>query len=503
MTVENGFLTITAKEEQAGGKNYTSARIRTINRGDWTYGRFEIRAKMPEGKGMWPALWMLPTDPSIYGVWAASGEIDIVEVIGDKPNEALGTLHYGGSWPDNQQTGATFTLPQGNFSDDFHVFAVEWLENEIRWFVDDQQYATITNWSSSGGSFPAPFDVDFHVLMNVAVGGNLPGSPDATTTFPQSMQVDYVRVYENAGGGNTGSTDFLFDDMEHGNPLANGWFAFGGDVGGGGIEANSTDLEPTEGGSFSLQTGWGSGGNPGFFGGFGRTNRTSLSSVTHFNFWINPDAGQSYTLEINLQDDDDGDDQFPSPSTTDDEYQFNCEVGPSGPCATAGGGWQFISIPITEFFDDNSFHTGGNGAFDPISVAEGGNGQLINIVVTVLGTGSDVNFRTDNWSFSDETPTSTDELPAVANSHQISAAYPNPFYSKAQFNITLESTEHVRIDLFDILGRKVGQIYDGVVMANNTTTFDIEGLDLPSGTYIYKVSGESFSQARQVLLLRN
>ena len=310
VTVNNGILTITAKEEQAGGKNYTSGRIRTINRGDWTYGRFEIRAKMPQGKGMWPALWMLPTDPSIYGVWAASGEIDIVEVVGDKPNEAIGTLHYGGSWPDNQQTGSTFTLPQGSFSDDFHVFAVEWLESEIRWFIDDQQYATITNWSSTGGTFPAPFDVDFHILMNVAVGGNLPGSPDATTTFPQTMQVDYVRVYESTGLGNTGSTDLLFDDMEHGNPSANGWFSFGGDVGGGGIEANSSDLEPSEGGSFSLQTGWGSGGNPGFYGGFGRTNRTSLQSATHFNFWINPDANQSYTLEINLQDDDDGDDQF-------------------------------------------------------------------------------------------------------------------------------------------------------------------------------------------------
>ena len=86
--------------------------------------------------------------------------------------------------------------------------------------------------------------------MNVAVGGNLPGNPDATTSFPQAMQVDYVRVYESTGSGNTGSTDFLFDDMEHGNPLANGWFSFNGDAGGGGITQNNTDVEPTEGGSF-------------------------------------------------------------------------------------------------------------------------------------------------------------------------------------------------------------------------------------------------------------
>jgi|GEM_PF-6320915 len=503
ISVSDGLLTITAREEQAGGKNYTSSRIRTINRGDWTYGRFEIRAKMPEGKGLWPALWMLPTDPSIYGVWAASGEIDIVEVLGDKPEEALGTLHYGGSWPDNQKNGATFALPQGSFSDDFHVFAVEWFETEIRWFIDDQQYATITNWSSSGGAFPAPFDVDFHILMNVAVGGNLPGNPDATTSFPQAMQVDYVRVYESTGTGNTGSTDFLFDDMEHGNPLANGWFSFNGDAGGGGITQNSADVEPTEGGSFSLETGWGGGGNAGFYGGFGRTNRTSLPSVTHFNFWVNPNAGQSYTLEINLQDDDDGDDQFPSPSTTDDEYQYDCVIGPAGPCATSGGGWQFVSIPIEDFADDNSFHTGGNSDFDPVSVASGGNGQLINIVFAVQSTGTDVNFRTDNWFFSDETPTSIEDNGPLITDYTLSPAYPNPFYTTAQFDLQLDSPQNIRIDLFDILGRKVKNIYEGVLAADNKTTFAIDGLELPSGIYIYKVSGETFSQARQVLLVKN
>lgn len=196
-TVADGFLTITAKEESAGGKNYTSSRLRTLNKGDWTYGRFEIRAKMPIGKGLWPAIWMLPSDPSIYGTWAASGEIDIMEYLGDKPNEVLGTIHYGGSWPNNQYTSRTYTLNSGLFSDDFHVFAVEWEEGVIRWYVDDVLYATQTSWSSENGDFPAPFDVDFHMILNVAVGGNLPGSPDGSTIFPQSMVVDYVRVYAN------------------------------------------------------------------------------------------------------------------------------------------------------------------------------------------------------------------------------------------------------------------------------------------------------------------
>ncbi len=182
-------------------------------------------------------------------------------------------------------------------------------------------------------------------------------------------------------------------------PVGNGWFAFNGSVGGGGIGPNSSDLPPVDGGTFSLETGWGSGGIPGFFGGFGRTNPVSLEGTQVFDFWINPDAGQDYTLEINLQDDDTGDGTA-VPAQDDDEFQFNCVVSPTGPCAIAGGGWQHVSIPLTDFFDDNSFLTGGNGTLDAVPVSDGGNGQLINVVIAVIGnSGSDATFRTDQWAF--------------------------------------------------------------------------------------------------------
>ena len=188
--------------------------------------------------------------------------------------------------------------------------------------------------------------------------------------------------------------------MEHGDPFGNGWFTFGGSVGGGGIEANSTDLPPTDGGAFSLQTGWGSGGNPGFYGGFGRTNLTDLTGSDYFNFWLNPNEGQDYTLEINLQDDDNGDGDIAPPD--DDEFQYNCVVSPTGPCAISGGGWQLISIPLADFFDDGSFLFGGNGVLDAVPGTAGGNGELINVVFAVIGnSGSDANFRTDYWLFSD------------------------------------------------------------------------------------------------------
>lgn len=192
--VADGLLTITARPESVGGRNFTSARIRTIGKGDWTYGRFEIRARLPRGQGIWPAIWMMPTD-SAYGGWAASGEIDIMELVGDEPARVHGTLHYGGEFPANQSSGDSYRLDSGIFADGFHVFALEWEEGEIRWYVDGQHYQTQTQWNSSNGPYPAPFDQAFHLIVNIAVGGNWPGPPDLSTPFPQSMDVDWIRVY--------------------------------------------------------------------------------------------------------------------------------------------------------------------------------------------------------------------------------------------------------------------------------------------------------------------
>jgi beta-glucanase (GH16 family) len=219
-TVADGFLTITAREESVEpGWNFTSARLRTLRKGDWTYGRIEMRAKMPLGKGLWSAFWMLPTD-GLYGGWAASGEIDIVEYLGSEPDEIFGTIHYGGEWPANTFSGTPYRLPSGNFHEDFHLFAIEWEEGEIRWYVDDVHYGTKTDWYSAGGDFPAPFDRRFHLLLNLAVGGNLPGAPDANTQFPQDYVIDYVRVYQETDGPaftiNPGLNDAWFNPATSG-----------------------------------------------------------------------------------------------------------------------------------------------------------------------------------------------------------------------------------------------------------------------------------------------
>ena len=196
--VENGTLSIIALKENytgpEGTRKYTSARLRTKNKGDWKYGRFEIKAKLPYGQGIWPAIWMLPTD-WVYGGWAASGEIDIMELVGHEPDKIYGTIHYGGTYPRNKHKGASYTYPEPFYSD-FHIFSLEWDTTEIRWYIDDIHYATQTEWYSENGSYPAPFDQHFHLLLNVAVGGDWPGDPDNTTQFPQKMIIDYVRIFQ-------------------------------------------------------------------------------------------------------------------------------------------------------------------------------------------------------------------------------------------------------------------------------------------------------------------
>ena len=194
--LDNGSLVITAREESSNGRNYTSARINTRDRFALRYGRVEARIRLPGGQGLWPAFWMLPQD-NVYGGWAASGEIDIMEAVnlGESGGNSIhGTIHYGGEWPRNTFSGSAYVVPM-DATRNFHVYAVEWDPTEIRWYVDDVVYAAQNNWQPENMAFPAPFDEHFYILLNVAVGGNWPGSPDGSTVFPVTMEVDYVRVY--------------------------------------------------------------------------------------------------------------------------------------------------------------------------------------------------------------------------------------------------------------------------------------------------------------------
>lgn len=219
-SVSGSILTINAIKESLHGCGYTSARLKTRKQDGKAlfakqFGRFEFRAKVPHGKGLWPALWMLPHAEK-YGGWAASGEIDVMEIAGEIPTQVLGSIHFGSGFPCRELVTHTHTLANGSTVADWHTYAVEWTPGEIKWLIDDQPWATQSFWWSSsrrdesGGlaprnvsdlnPWPAPFDQEFYILMNVAVGGNFPGHPNPATPFPAQMLVDYVRVYEKTGG---------------------------------------------------------------------------------------------------------------------------------------------------------------------------------------------------------------------------------------------------------------------------------------------------------------
>nr|AQQ75061.1 GH16 CBM13 [uncultured bacterium] len=209
----NGNLVITARRENPANYNcwygrcqYTSARLLTSGTFTQAYGRFEARMKIPRGQGLWPAFWMLGDNIGSVG-WPTSGEIDIMENIGREPSTVHGTIH-GPGYSGGGGVGAGYTLPGGQaFADAFHTFAVDWEPNAITWSVDGIQYSRKTPADIGGNRWV--FDHPFFIIMNVAVGGAWPGSPDASTVFPQTLTVDYVRVYQytsGGGGGGSGAT---------------------------------------------------------------------------------------------------------------------------------------------------------------------------------------------------------------------------------------------------------------------------------------------------------
>ena len=189
--VQDGMLKITAIKESYMGSGYTSARILTKGKYEKQYGRLEARIKMPYGKGLWPAFWLLGANSDTV-IWPQCGEIDIMEYLGSNPTTIFGTLH-GPGYAGGAAISKNFTLLNNRFDTDFHIFGIEWGENYINFYVDDVLYNQLTPAKVPGDWV---FNKPFYIILNMAVGGNYPGAPTAETVFPQSMLVDYIRVYE-------------------------------------------------------------------------------------------------------------------------------------------------------------------------------------------------------------------------------------------------------------------------------------------------------------------
>jgi Glycosyl hydrolases family 16/Calx-beta domain len=184
--ISNGCLVIKALSE---GGSYTSARMTTQNKQTFVRGKVEIRAKLPKGKGIWPALWMLGSDITTVN-WPQCGEIDIMELLGQDPSTVYGTVHFNNNG--HQSIGSSHDLISGSFYDTFHIFSLIWQPHHLNWLIDNQTYLSVADSQISGFAFNLPQ----FFIFNIAVGGNWPGNPDSTTVFPQSMVIDYIRVYQ-------------------------------------------------------------------------------------------------------------------------------------------------------------------------------------------------------------------------------------------------------------------------------------------------------------------
>lgn len=188
----DGHLVITAKEESFSGSNYTSSRLVTMNKRNFRYGRIDVRAALPKGQGIWPAIWMLGTNFPSVG-WPASGEIDIMEMVGGngRENTVHGTVHWQNQGQ-HAEFGGSKTRSSGTYSDEFHVYSIIWTENRIRWLINDEEYHAIDTSPAELDEFRSPF----FFIVNLAVGGNWPGSPNNSTSFPQHLILDYIRVFQ-------------------------------------------------------------------------------------------------------------------------------------------------------------------------------------------------------------------------------------------------------------------------------------------------------------------
>lgn len=197
VTVNNGILIITAKKEEFQGSSYTSARLLTKDKFSQTYGRFEARIRVPYGQGIWPAFWMLGVPENSNEIWPNLGEIDIMEIRGQAPTKLIGSIH-GPGYSGANAISKEYTLTNDRFDTGFHVYGIEWGPNYVNYYVDDVLYNQITPENLPEGS-EWVFDNDFYILINLAIGGNFVGAPNSETVFPQTMLIDYVRVYEYNG----------------------------------------------------------------------------------------------------------------------------------------------------------------------------------------------------------------------------------------------------------------------------------------------------------------
>ena len=557
LSVSGGYLTITTLEQSYAGYSYTSGKIYRGTSAFFLYGRIEMRAKIPTGGGMWPAFWMMP-QYSVYGVWAASGEIDIMESANGTTSVG-GALHFGGSWPNNNYTSGSYSLGGANFADDFHVYAIEWEPDEIRWYVDGGLFMTKTSadWYSDAapGNPRAPFDQEFYIILNSAIGGNYTGctSPGCITAdLPQEYIIDYVRVFQESPN--------IPPAVSITSP-GNGSTLPAGDIT---IDATASD---TDGSIVRIE----------FYDG---DTYLGEDTTDPFSFvWMSVPDGCHEIIARAL--DDDGGIEFDSVEITvgagcgqgpylGDPYSVPVRIeaedydtggegiayhdldsGNNGNqyrttegvdieiCTDAGGGYNVgwtgpgewleytvdVSVPGLHTFEvrvaSNSsggalhIEFGGVDATGEITVPVTGGWQNWTTVSATasLSAGTQVMrvvFDSDgfNINYIEILRTLTGDLPDIHSAgYALHQCYPNPFNPSTTIRYDLPEPVNVDITVYDVTGRRVRRLLDGEYMEAGSHSVVWDGRNdaggtVDTGVYFCRLRAGAFSQTRKMVLMK-
>jgi len=556
VAVADGNLIITSQQEYYGGFSFTSGKIHTRNKHSFLYGRMEIRAKIPTGQGMWPAFWMMPQDDA-YGGWASSGEIDVMEAV-NNTDLIHGTIHFGGEWPENNYSGGTYNPGGVNFGDDFHVYTVQWEPEVIRWYVDGILYSTkySSEWYSSGaaGNPLAPFDQEFYLILNSAVGGNMPGCTNPsciTADLPQEFVVDYVRVYQETTGVSPQVT--ITSPNEGDNPPV-------GDVT---IHATATDEDGTVerveffNGSTYLGTDtsepfsytWPNAeigcftivakayDNEGFFG------QDSMDLTVGMGCGQAPYHDTPLVLPTRVEAEDY---DFGGPGIA----YYDTDSGNSGSayrleegvdienCSDIGGGFNLgwlhadewteysLFVPVAGPYtvearvaclsDSGEFRLEFNGTeIGPIAVPVTGGWQSWTTVTATVNlevghclmryVTTDEGF---NLNYIDLLGPDVSAVPEVQSpGFGLHPCFPNPFNPQTTIAFDVPREMSVSLQVFDVSGRLVDVLLDGqsAVRGRNEVVWqgrDMEDRAVPTGVYFYRLDAGSFTETQRMLLVK-
>jgi beta-glucanase (GH16 family) len=555
VTVTGGNLVLTAKDEVYGPSSFTSGKVLSRDKYSVRYGRIEMRAKLPVGDGLWPAFWMMPQD-DVYGGWAASGEIDIMES-SNAMNAIGGAIHFGGTWPDNTYTSGSYA-PGGSFADDFHVYAIEWEADEMRWYVDDVHYMTrvSSQWytNAAPGDPNAPFDQEFFIILNLAVGGWYPGCTDPsciTSDLPQEYMIDYVRVYE---------------EIQNAEPVVaitsplNGTTLPTGDIT---IEATASDADGTvlgvefyEGANYlGMDTSapysfyW-SNVTDGCYSivakaidNLGGEGTDGVDITVGTGCGQEPYYGTPFTIPARIQaeDFDRGGEgvAYHDTDPTNNGARYRLDEGVDiENCSDSGGGYNVgwvasgewieytietpgpgdytLEVRLASLYPNKKFHVDFNGVDETgsLAVPHTGNWQTWATVSTTVSLSGGVQIM----RFVPETPDinlnwfdiqliglSDAATPGVQR-HVLHPAYPNPFNPSTTIRYELGAAATVRLDIYDISGSRVRSLESGTKEAGLHEAVwngrDDAGRLAPAGVYFYRLDADGASTTKRMTLVK-